>query len=419
LRFLLATCGSRGDVYPMLALGRALARRGHGVVLAGPPDFAGDAAAASVDYHGMGRSMDALLAKHGAAIQGHVWGLAHAIKREVDFGVEQQFALLGELVPEADCVVAASMVFAARSCAERAGKPYRYIAFAPETFPSCHHPGLGEPRQNLPRWLNRVSWWAVRRLDNWLLRRSVNDGRSKLGLPPIRDALAHFADPACSLLATDAELAPAPPDVAMAFPTSGAMLLDDDGPLPEAVEAFLAAGAPPVYVGFGSMPDPRPVKTSAVLFEAIRMAGCRAIVFSGGDAQVKPESGPDILHVGKLPHARLFPRLALAVHHGGAGTCARVARAGIPQVIVPHLLDQFPWAARLAKRGLAPPPLHRKALTSKALSARIRQALEDATMRERAAGLAKRLAGRDGAAAAADLLTSSLSPTGPTGRGVE
>jgi vancomycin aglycone glucosyltransferase len=390
----------------MLALGQALMRRGHDVVVAGPPDFSGDAAAAGVDYRGMGRSMDVLLAQHSAALQGNVWGLARAIKREVDAGVEQQFGLLGSLVPGADCVVAASLVFAARSCAEREGKPYRYIAFAPETFASCHHPGLGERRQNLPRWLNRVSWWAVRRIDNWLLRGPVNQGRAKLGLPPIRDALAHFADPARSLLATDPELAPAAPDVRMAFPASGAMLLADDGPMPEAVEAFLAAGSPPVYIGFGSMPDARPEKTAAIIAEAVRTTGCRAIVFSGRDARAKEETDAGILHVGTLPHARLLPRLALAVHHGGAGTCARVARAGIPQVIVPHLLDQFPWAARLAKRGLAPLPLHRKSLTGKALAERIGQALRDVTMRERAASLAKALADRDGAAAIAELLTS-------------
>jgi vancomycin aglycone glucosyltransferase len=110
--------------------------------------------------------------------------------------------------------------------------------------------------------------------------------------------------------------------------------------------------------------------------------------------------------VGKLCHARLFARIALAVHHGGAGTCARAARAGIPQVIVPLVLDQFPWAHRLAQRGLAPRPLYRRGLTSKALASRIRQALDDAAMRARAGDLASAFAGRDGADAAAGILTA-------------
>jgi UDP:flavonoid glycosyltransferase YjiC (YdhE family) len=76
-------------------------------------------------------------------------------------------------------------------------------------------------------------------------------------------------------------------------------------------------------------------------------------------------------------------------------------------VILPHVLDQFPWAARLARRGLAPAPLFRTSLTSAALAERIRQALDDSQMRERAANLARVLAGRDGADDAAAILSRS------------
>jgi len=230
-------------------------------------------------------------------------------------------------------------------------------------------------------------------------------GRAKLGLPAIGDALDHFANPARSLLATDAELAPAPADLRMPEAPTGAMLHDEEGPLPEAVESFLAAGPPPVYVGFGSMPDAWPERTYTLIAEAVRRAGCRAIVYAAATATTKLEPGAEILTVGRLAHSRLFPRVALAVHHGGSGTCARVARAGIPQVILPHLLDQFPWAARLARRSLAPRPLFRRNLTSKSLAQRIRQAMKDVVMREAAAKMARALADHDGANRAAALLS--------------
>jgi len=376
-------------------------------VLAGPPDGAADAARAGIDYRPMGGSMESFLAGNRKIIDGNRLPIVRAIKRKVDREVAAQFELLAGLACEADRVVAASLVFAARACAEKAGKPYRFIAFAPETFASRHHPALGERRQSLPKWLNRISWWFARRIDNYLLRRPINRGRTALGLPPIRDVLAHFADPARSLLATDAELAPAPPDVPLSAAPAGAMLFDDGEPLPAPVEAFLAAGSPPVFVGFGSMPDAQPGRTLALIVEAIRRTGCRAIVSTSAAGPEMSALGQDLLCVGRLPHARLFPRLALAVHHGGAGTCARAARAGIPQVIVPHLLDQFPWSTRLARRGLAPEPLFRRDLTSQALAARIRTALDDPTMRERAASLARTLVGRDGAEAAAEILTRS------------
>jgi vancomycin aglycone glucosyltransferase len=403
LRFLLATYGSCGDVHPMLALARALARRGHQVVLAGPPDYAADAVEQSVAYRPMGGSMGAFLDQNSAAVLGHRLRLVRAVKRDTAAQVAAQFELLSALVEDADYVVAASLVFAARSCAERAGKPYRFIAFAPETFPSRFHPALGEPRQNLPTWCNRVSWWWGRRIDNYLLRAAINDGQRKLGLPPVRDVLSHFADASLAVLAADAELAPAPPDVPVPDPPTGAMILDDERPLPEEVEAFLLAGRPPVYIGFGSMPDAHPERTHGLLIEAIQRAGCRGIIQAGtSDAR---RGGADLLIVGAVPHARLLPRMAAVVHHGGAGTCARAARAGIPQVVVPHLLDQFPWAARLQRRGLAPAPLFRKKLTSRALAERLRQAVEDQAMRANAAAMGRTLARRDGAERAAEILS--------------
>jgi UDP:flavonoid glycosyltransferase YjiC (YdhE family) len=400
LRFLLATYGTRGDVHPMLALGVALLRKGHAVVLAGPPEFAGDAPRLNLDYHPMGGNITAFLAQHSSAMGGNLLRMARVVKREIGTELAAQFKLLSGLAKAADLVVGASLAFAARSCAEYAGRPYRFIAFAPETFPSRFHPALGVRRQQLPRWVNRVSWWCAHRLDNWLLREALNQGRAGLGLPVITDALDHFIAPGSSLLGTDAELAPSPPDVPLPEAPTGAMLLDEPGQLPDAVEDFLSVGPPPIYIGFGSMPDARPERTREQLVKVVRKVGCRAIFYASHAASASSKAEKDTtdsLTVGVLPHALLFPRVALAVHHGGAGTSARAARAGIPQVILPHVLDQFPWSARIAERGLGPPPLLKQRPRTGSLVARIREALENTTMRERAAKLGRELAGRDGA----------------------
>ena len=59
-----------------------------------------------------------------------------------------------------------------------------------------------------------------------------------------------------------------------------------------------------------------------------------------------------MLAIGSVPHSAVFPRVAAVVHHGGAGTTAAAARAGAPQVILPHLLDQYYWARRVEQLGL-------------------------------------------------------------------
>ncbi|HEY5282941.1 MAG TPA: nucleotide disphospho-sugar-binding domain-containing protein, partial [Polyangia bacterium] len=142
------------------------------------------------------------------------------------------------------------------------------------------------------------------------------------------------------------------------------------------------------------------------LLAAVRASGCRAVIYTTDPALAGHPWVPEVLVVGRLPHALLFPRVALVVHHGGAGTIARAARAGIPQVILPHVLDQFPWSARIAERGLGPGPFLKHRPTSGLLAVRIRETLGDVGMRDRALNLARELAGRDGAARAAEMLTA-------------
>ena len=74
------------------------------------------------------------------------------------------------------------------------------------------------------------------------------------------------------------------------------------------------------------------------------------------------------MSVGGVSHERLFPRLAAIVHHGGAGTTTAAARAGVPQLVVPHLVDQYYWAERVAGLGLGPRGLARATLTADRLA---------------------------------------------------
>jgi sterol 3beta-glucosyltransferase len=90
----------------------------------------------------------------------------------------------------------------------------------------------------------------------------------------------------------------------------------------------------------------------SALVEAV--AG-RRTVFSPGWSNIDRSMLPDNFFVAKdVPHEWLFPRVALAIHHGGAGTTHVAARAGVPQVILPFGGDQLFWAARVAAHGAAP-----------------------------------------------------------------
>jgi vancomycin aglycone glucosyltransferase len=131
---------------------------------------------------------------------------------------------------------------------------------------------------------------------------------------------------------------------------TGAWMISEETPLPDELENFLANGAPPVYLGFGSMRASD--QTAHVLVEAARTLGLRSILSQGWAGLMPSDAGNDCLSIGDVNHGKLFPRLAAIVHHGGAGTTHTAARAGTPQVIVPHNYDQFYWAHRVQQLGV-------------------------------------------------------------------
>ena len=147
--------------------------------------------------------------------------------------------------------------------------------------------------------------------------------------------------------------------------------------------AFLAAGPPPVYIGFGSIVVDDPNAMTKLIFEAIKKTGQRALVSKGwggfgADALGIPEC---VFMLGNVPHDWLFKHVSCVVHHGGAGTTAAGIALGRPTVVVPFFGDQPFWGAMIARAGAGPSPLPSKQLTADKLAAAILEALRPATLR--------------------------------------
>lgn len=113
-------------------------------------------------------------------------------------------------------------------------------------------------------------------------------------------------------------------------------------PTPPDLDAFLRSGPPPVYIGFGSIVIEDPERLTAILLEAVRMTGVRAIISRGwSKLGGSSPSTRDIFYLGDCPHEWLFPRVAAVIHHGGAGTTACGLRYGRPTSVVPFLASKF------------------------------------------------------------------------------
>ena len=189
------------------------------------------------------------------------------------------------------------------------------------------------------------------------------------------------------ILASEPAIAPMAPETPEPAAQTGAFFLADDEAIEPELEAFLAAGPPPVYVGFGSMVDRDPARTTRLVVDAVAAAGLRALISRGwaglGEGGAAAALPAEVRAIGPAPHGRL------------------------------HLLDQFYWADRLWRLGLTPRPIPRTRLTPAALALALRAATTDAA-RRRASTFAAGMI-QDGVARAVEVI-ASLGPGEPPAR---
>jgi vancomycin aglycone glucosyltransferase len=240
----------------------------------------------------------------------------------------------------------------ARTVAETLGIRYVFAVFSPSHLPSPHHApfgvrGEGQGQPSSPA-ANLELWDRHGRQLNDRLRTGLNRHRAAAGLSPVDDVRDHIFT-SRPWLAADPVLAPWPGAASEVFQT-GAWILPDPRPLDPRLEAFLAAGDPPVYFGFGSMRmAPEVVQ---VVAESARRVGRRAIIAGGWAGLSLTAADPGLLVIGEVNQQVLFRHVAAVVHHGGAGTTTAAAMAGAPQVIVAQAFDQPYWARRITHLGI-------------------------------------------------------------------
>ncbi|MEW6631408.1 MAG: glycosyltransferase [Pseudomonadota bacterium] len=411
MRILLSTYGSRGDVEPLAALGAALQALDVEARVSAPGDqeFAAVIARAGVPlapaFAPVREWVKEMMRRRVSASPESRAELISSQAAEI---VARQYDALSAAAEGCDAVVAFGLFpscAAARLVAEQRGIRYILGTFCPIWLPSAHNRPFEYPGYPLPPEVtdNRLLWQQDVQTKNALFGKAINSLRASLGLPPLDNVRDYvFGDPV--LLACDPVLGPWLPSDLIDAVQTGAWILPDERPLPEALEAFLEAGPAPVYVGFGSIAVAREAAHAAI--EENRARGLRTVIARGW-AELEPvDDGDDCFVVGEVNQQALFRRMAAVMHHGGAGTTVAAARAGAPQVVVPQIGDQPYWARRVAELGIG--AAHDGAIPTKgSLSAALATALAPET-RIRASAMAGKVRG-DGADVAARLLVGQLS----------
>ncbi|MFE7115613.1 glycosyltransferase [Streptomyces sp. NPDC057654] len=406
MRIMVVTAGSRGDVAPYTGLARRLSEAGHHVAFATHHTFTDMVRAGGFEVRTLPGDPQEL-------IRARTEGRSEAEKKRV---TAEFLSNLGEGVAEAaeqgTDVILSSLGQAPLSClvAEGLGLPSMGVYLAPAVpndafaLPGSDVPaGPGTPLSNraagertldrahglyaevLPRLARRL------RLPEAAVGTAWRRWQGKEGWP-----ISHGVSPA--VLPRPADW---PPEVDMAGywwpepPSADVSSLTPAWQPPEELLSFLAAGPPPVFLGFGSMAPGLGERLGPLIVDAVRRAGTRAVVQAGWAGL--DVAGDQVLTVGDVPHDWLFPRMAAVVHHAGAGTTGAGLRAGAPTVAVPVMADQPFWASRVYELGAGPAPVPFGELSAERLGEAIRAAVEEPGYRRRAAELARLIGMDDGA----------------------
>ncbi|SCL66448.1 UDP:flavonoid glycosyltransferase YjiC, YdhE family [Micromonospora citrea] len=405
MRVLLSTLGSRGDVQPLVALASRLKALGLQVRLCAPPDFARWVATFRIPFVPVGPPW-----RRSAAPTARAAALRPSparLRQLAESSVAVQFEVLSGAAGDCDVLVASTgLQIAARTVAERRGIPYVYTALCPAALPSPHHPPpplplLGEAPA--PASADNGELWAANlRHVNDTFAAPLNALRTAVGLVPVDDVSDHIHSDQ-PWLAADPTLAPWPEAADPTVYQPGAWLLPDERALPAELTAFLEAGGPCVYVGFGSVAAPPGLLETAL--RAVRAVGCRLVVSRGWAPLAPVDRAPDCVVVGEVNQQALFGKVAAVVHHGGSGTTTTAALAGTPQVVIPQVYDQHYFARRVCALGIG------SAHPGSVPTVESLTAVLGAVLRPEVAARARAFAAvirTDGAQAAAQRLTTAL-----------
>ncbi|KAF2023625.1 UDP-Glycosyltransferase/glycogen phosphorylase [Setomelanomma holmii] len=466
LNIVIQVVGSRGDVQPFVALGKILKETyGHRVRLATHPNFKDFVEENDLEFFSIGGDPSQLMAfmvKNPSLMPGfrslmdgdvgrrrkdvaeYIQGCWRSCYKAGD-GMNSSARNDGSSESSADnlreepaarsfvadCIIANPPSFAHIHCAEKLGIPLHIMFTMPysptQAFP---HPLANIQSSNADPQLTNYLSYAMIELLSWQgLSDIINRFREKcLGLDPVSSIWGPGMLQRLKIPHTycwSPALIPKPKDWGPHISIAGFYFLNlASNYTPAAdLQAFLDAGPPPVYIGFGSIVLDDPNAMTELIFDAVRKTGRRVLLSKGwggmGADQLQIPDG--VFMLGNVPHDWLFKHVSCVVHHGGAGTTAAGISAGRPTLIVPFFGDQPFWGAMVARAGAGPDPIPHKQLTADKLGDAINFCLRPESL-GRAKELASKIAAERGSDMGAqsfhqflepDRLRCSLAPSRP------
>ena len=397
MKITIFTLGTRGDTEPYLALAAGLHKAGHHVTLVAPQRYSDLIRAHGVNPLPMRLDVQELFDRPqiDAILKGrNVLRMFRTIREVFQAATDAALDDYWQASQDADFVVQTGIAHGGVEIAGQRNIPMAFAYVQPlaptRAFPSYFFP----LRFSLGGAYNKLTHALVSRLMWRTYGPPINRWRAaRFGLPPWRsyaqmlNSRRHLQAP--WLFGYSPNILPKPADWENFHHVTGHWQLPSlkNWQPPADLLNFLDSGPAPVHFGFGSMKDGNPERLTRETLRALEMTGQRGLLSVGWGGLARLPLPPTVRYVEEIPYAWLFPRVAAVVQHGGVGTIAEGLRAGVPNIVAPHVIDQFATAHRVAELGVGLRVTSMKKLTASELAPAIDRVLNDSSLRARAAAL--------------------------------
>lgn len=388
-RYVLSPIGTYGDVRPMVALGKYLISKGEEVVLVLTKDFAAKCRKHNIPIVELDVDFEGTLFRKTRKGKYKQLSSMHIVKA-VNMFIDSQFAVLNSMLDENDIVLSNSFGYAAIHAAEAKNIPSCHIFYCSQLIPATDYGPFHFPVKSRNPAVNKFLWKLLLGIGNIIGRKPINRHRRLLGMSPVRETFSyHFKKK--FIVATDPEIDPVSKYAMNDFSQVGYMHLFDDIPAESDFEEYLNTDKHKVYFGLGSMINNNGKKIWNILCRLSLELNIRFYVFGKGFEDIAADHHPKIKILDTTPHLRLFPKMSAVIHHGGAGTTHTAALSGVPQIIVPVLMDQPIYAKHIYRNGLGSKPLNNKRIRYKSLKGALDEVLGNEQIKNNCAVMADKL----------------------------
>lgn len=403
MKILIPTIGSRGDIQPYIALGSGLQKAGYDVTFASHPTFRSLVEFHELNFVPFGPDIDlgldtAMLRENNHGIDG---GFIKVMKYSFDL-LERSHEDLMRLVQDADLVFITHTSTGSIE-AELHGKRIISGNLFAQIIP------IPRSKQTL---MEKTIGRLMGNVIGMFMTQPMNQLRKKYGMPSLGDHGVSSTE--LNLIACSPHIMPPDPRWEPHNKMTGYWFSPEpeNWTPPQELVEFINRGEKPVVVSLGAMSLSK--HDAGQMVELMIGAALKAqwrMIIQGWETAIAARTLPEnVIGVSSIPHGWLLPHCSAIVHHGGFGTTSAGFRAGIPQIIIPHIIDQYIWGNLVAQKGLGPKPISRKKLSRDNLAVAIRSALSDRSLSENASRIGELIRAEDGVGNAVRLIQQIVNP---------